>query len=179
MPGFDPRVTPARRDLAAKELEGKVAAARYVDGQVYEVIEAQAPLRSEPRPDAELATEALKGERVTIYDTNAEGWAWGKLAADGPAAYDREARRDCVGARRVAASPVRYVVETLDRRNERHRAGGDQERVVGKLPIAHRDEARLDDAAAAPDELGSLLRQPVRLACVVLPGHLVAPPENP
>jgi cell wall-associated NlpC family hydrolase len=83
MPGFDPRVTPARPDLAAKELEGKVAAARYVDGQVYEVIEAQAPLRSEPRPDAPLATEALKGERVTIYDTNAEGWAWGKLAADG------------------------------------------------------------------------------------------------
>ncbi len=81
--GLDPRVTPARPDLAAKELEGKVAAARYVAGQVYEVIEAQAPLRSEPRPDAPLATEALKGERVTIYDINAEGWAWGQLAADG------------------------------------------------------------------------------------------------
>jgi cell wall-associated NlpC family hydrolase len=81
--GLDPRVTPARPDLAAKELEGKVAAPLYVEGQVYEVIEAQAPLRSEPRPDAPLATEALKGERVTIYDTNAEGWAWGQLAADG------------------------------------------------------------------------------------------------
>ena len=30
-----------------------------------------------------LATEALKGERVIIYDTNEEGWAWGQLAADG------------------------------------------------------------------------------------------------
>jgi cell wall-associated NlpC family hydrolase len=80
---LDPRVTPARPDLAAKALEGKVAAARYVAGQVYEVIEAQAPLRNEPRPDAPLATEALKGERVTIYDRNAEGWAWGQLAADG------------------------------------------------------------------------------------------------
>jgi cell wall-associated NlpC family hydrolase len=83
MRAFDPRLTPARPDLAAKELEGKIAAARYVRGRVYEVIEPQAPLRSEPKPDAPLATEALKGERVTIYDTNAEGWAWGQLAADG------------------------------------------------------------------------------------------------
>jgi len=82
MRAFDPRVTPARADLAAKELEGKVAAARYVAGEVYEVIEPQAPLRGEPRHDAPLLTEALKGERVKIYETNAEGWAWGQLAAD-------------------------------------------------------------------------------------------------
>jgi cell wall-associated NlpC family hydrolase len=82
MRAFDPRVTPARADLAAKELEGKVAAARYVAGEVYEVIEPQAPLRSEPNHDAPLLTEALKGERVTIYEKNAEGWAWGQLAAD-------------------------------------------------------------------------------------------------
>jgi cell wall-associated NlpC family hydrolase len=83
MPAFDPRVTPARADLAAKHLEGKVTAARYVEGRVFEVIEPQAPLRGEPRPDAPLTTEALKGERVTIYDSNAEGWAWGQLQADG------------------------------------------------------------------------------------------------
>ncbi len=47
-----------------------------------EVIEPQAPLRREPRPDAPLDTEALKGERVMIYDTNDEGWAWGQLATD-------------------------------------------------------------------------------------------------
>ncbi len=82
MRGFDPRVTPARPDLAAMELEGQVAAARYVAGQVYEVIEPQAPLRGQPVPDAPLLTEALKGERVTIYEENAEGWAWGQLAAD-------------------------------------------------------------------------------------------------
>lgn len=83
MPAFDPRVTPARVDLAAKHLEGKVKAARYVEGRIYDVIEPQAPLRREPRPDASLDTEALKGERVTIYDSNGEGWAWGQLAADG------------------------------------------------------------------------------------------------
>jgi len=30
MPAYDPRITPARGDLAAKALEGKVAAARYI-----------------------------------------------------------------------------------------------------------------------------------------------------
>jgi cell wall-associated NlpC family hydrolase len=83
MPAFDPRVTPARVDLAAKHLECKVKAARYVEGRIYDVIEPQAPLRREPRPDASLDTEALKGERVTVYDSNGEGWAWGQLAADG------------------------------------------------------------------------------------------------
>ena len=82
MRDFDPRVTPARADLAAKFLEGKVPAPRYVEGRVYEVIAPQAPLRQAPRPDAPLDTEALKGERVTIYDENEEGWAWGQLAAD-------------------------------------------------------------------------------------------------
>jgi len=83
MPAYDPRLTPARADLAAKALAGKVDAKRYVEGHVREIVEPQAPLRREPAPDAPLATEALKGERVTIYDENAEGWAWGQLAADG------------------------------------------------------------------------------------------------
>src|SRR5579883_876559 len=83
MRDFDLRVTPARADLAAKHLQGKVAAARYVEGTVYEVIDPQAPLRKEPRPDAALDTEALKGERVVVYDTNGEGWAWGQLESDG------------------------------------------------------------------------------------------------
>ena len=83
MPAFDPRLTPARTDLAAKELAGKVTAARFVEGRACEVIEPQTGLRATPAPDAPLLTEALKGERITIYDTNAEGWAWGQLAADG------------------------------------------------------------------------------------------------
>jgi len=80
---FDPRVTPARPDLAARHLEGKVTSARFVDGDVREVIDAQAPVREQPAPDSPLVTEALMGERVTIYDFNDEGWAWGQLASDG------------------------------------------------------------------------------------------------
>src|SRR5437868_6914865 len=83
MTWYDPRITPARSDLAASHLAGKVEAARFLDGHVREVAEPQAPLRRSPSPDAPLDTEALKGERVTIYESNEEGWSWGQLAADG------------------------------------------------------------------------------------------------
>lgn len=79
----DPRLTPARHDLAAKYLEGKIAATRFVEGETFEIRDAIAPLRERPSADAMLATQALKGERVTIYDRNGEGWAWGQLASDG------------------------------------------------------------------------------------------------
>ena len=79
---FDPRLTPARPDLAASFLKGKVDAARFVAGELREVFDAQAALRREPSPDAVLDTEALKGERVTVYETNDEGWCWGQLEAD-------------------------------------------------------------------------------------------------
>jgi hypothetical protein len=80
---FDPRITPARPDLAAAHLRGKVQAERFVEGTEMEVLDAQAPMRREPRPDAPLDTEALKGERVVIYDANDEGWSWGQLLSDG------------------------------------------------------------------------------------------------
>ena len=108
---FDPRITPARPDLAAKHLEGKVTAARFVAGEEREVIDAQAPLRERPFPDAPLMTEALMGERVTVYEFDQEGWAWGQLAGDGyvgwlPAnALMRAARSaDAQGHRRRARS---------------------------------------------------------------------------
>ncbi|MFL6797662.1 MAG: C40 family peptidase [Xanthobacteraceae bacterium] len=81
--GFDPRLTPARSDLAARHLAGSVDAKRFADGETYEVASACAPLRRQPADDAELMTEALEGERLTVYDTTEDGWAWGQLAADG------------------------------------------------------------------------------------------------
>ena len=79
----DPRLTPARGDLAAKYLEGKVKAKRFVTGEEFEIADALAPLRETPSTDAALLTQALKGERVTIYDRNGEGFAWGQLHSDG------------------------------------------------------------------------------------------------
>jgi cell wall-associated NlpC family hydrolase len=80
---FDPRRTPARPDLAALHLEGKVQASRFVAGKPFEVIDPLAPLRHLPSPDAQLDTEALKGERLLVYEITEEGWAWGQLEADG------------------------------------------------------------------------------------------------
>jgi cell wall-associated NlpC family hydrolase len=80
---LDPRVTPARPDLAARHLRGQVTAARFVDGTAREVRDESAPLRREPTPDAPLDTEALKGERVTVYESDDEGWCWGQLDRDG------------------------------------------------------------------------------------------------
>lgn len=79
----DPRVTPLRPDLAAKYLEGKVEAKRFVEGEEFEVMDGIAPVRREPFSGAALDTQALKGERVTIYDRTSEGWAWGQLHGDG------------------------------------------------------------------------------------------------
>lgn len=80
---YDPRVTPARPDLAAAHLAGTVRATRFAEGESREVVEPQTPLRHAPSPDAPLDTEALKGERVTVYETTEEGWAWGQLESDG------------------------------------------------------------------------------------------------
>ncbi len=82
-PSLDPRLTPARPDLAAKHLEGKVTAARFADGIEFEIFDPVAPVRRAPSHDAALDTEALKGERAVIYDRDAEGWAWGQLRSDG------------------------------------------------------------------------------------------------
>jgi hypothetical protein len=82
-PGHDLRLTPARGDLAAKYLEGKVEADRFVTGEEFEVVAPIAAVREQPSSNTMLMTEALRGERVTVYDRNGEGWAWGQLHGDG------------------------------------------------------------------------------------------------
>jgi len=81
MPPFDPRLTPVRPDLAAAGLRGLVDAPRYAEGFAMQVVEASAPLRRAPQPDAPLETEALYGETVTVYDES-EGFAWAQLDRD-------------------------------------------------------------------------------------------------
>ncbi len=61
MSRLDPRLHPVRPDLAARHLQGSVQAARFVEGKRYEVLDAQAPVRDAPAPDAMLHTEAPDG----------------------------------------------------------------------------------------------------------------------
>jgi len=83
---FDRRVTPARPDLAAESLRGRIEAARYVKGRRRRVEAPRAPLRRAPSADAPLETEALHGESVVVYE-EAAGWAWAQLARDGYVGY--------------------------------------------------------------------------------------------
>lgn len=83
----DPRLTPARADLAAESLRGIVDAPRYVVGEARRVVVPVAPLRREPYAGASLDTEALYGEAVTVFEDDAEGWSWVQLASDGYVGY--------------------------------------------------------------------------------------------
>ena len=83
MTAFDPRLTPARPDLAAAYLRGKVEAARFVEGVAKRVIDVSAPVRHASSLEAALDTEALHGERVIVYEETDEGWSWGQIERDG------------------------------------------------------------------------------------------------
>jgi cell wall-associated NlpC family hydrolase len=83
MVALDPRINPFRPEIAAKYLQGQVEAKRFVEGTRHQVIEPVTALRRAPSHDARLDSEALLGERVMVYETTEEGWAWGQLETDG------------------------------------------------------------------------------------------------
>lgn len=78
---IDPRRNAYRPGLAAKYLEGKVEAARFVEGTPAQVMRASVPLRKQPDYTRGFETEALYGETVTVFD-EADGWAWVQLKRD-------------------------------------------------------------------------------------------------
>ena len=79
---LDPRHHAYRPDLADAALKGRVEAARFVSGKAVRVAAPLAPVRREPSHAAPLDTEALRGELVTVFETNPNGWAWVQLASD-------------------------------------------------------------------------------------------------
>jgi cell wall-associated NlpC family hydrolase len=100
---FDPRVTPARADLAAESLRGRVDAPRFVAPYARAVAVSVASLRRAPNPSAPQETQALFGEAVDVYDAR-EGWAWVQLSRDGYVGY---VQSDALGA---ASAPTHRVV---------------------------------------------------------------------
>lgn len=85
-PIIDPRVTPARGDIAAAHLKGRVDAARYVEGVAYQVSAGVACVRRTPTPDGALDTQCLFGETFTVYDER-DGFGWGQAQIDGYIGY--------------------------------------------------------------------------------------------
>ncbi len=86
MTNHDPRLTPARPDLAAARLRGIVEAERYVEGRRCQVSAEVLDLKRQPRPDAALDTQFLRGEILHVYDEE-DGWAWVQAERDGYVGY--------------------------------------------------------------------------------------------
>ncbi|MEZ5923546.1 MAG: NlpC/P60 family protein [Hyphomicrobiaceae bacterium] len=86
MSGLDRRHFAYRDDLADRSLEGRVAAARFVEGHPAQVVAGLASLRRRPEAASRQDTEVLFGEPVTVFETR-DGWAWVQLASDGYVGY--------------------------------------------------------------------------------------------
>jgi hypothetical protein len=82
----DPRLTPARPDLAAAHLKDTVQAAAFVEGRAMTVARGRAALRHAPDHEALQDDELLFGETFTVYESKG-GWAWGQSAVDGYVGY--------------------------------------------------------------------------------------------
>jgi hypothetical protein len=80
-PARDPRLTPARPDLAAASLRGEVPSVRFAEGTPCHIRAPLAGLRRAPDAKA-LETELLHGEGFVLLDL-AGGLAWGQAMRDG------------------------------------------------------------------------------------------------
>ena len=78
----DPRLTPARDDLAAASLEGLVPAGRYVRPRRMQVAVPATAVRSQPDASAEQWDQLLLGERFDVLEIR-DGFAWGQAVRDG------------------------------------------------------------------------------------------------
>ncbi len=83
---LDTRRNAIRPDLADERLIGRYEATRYISGQSAQIMRPSVPLRRRPVPADGLDTEALYGERVSVFDEQ-EGWAWVQLERDGYVGY--------------------------------------------------------------------------------------------
>jgi cell wall-associated NlpC family hydrolase len=83
---FDPRITPARSDLAAEKLRGKITAEKFVSGKSFSVITETANLLAKPQLDQSLQSQLLFGEKFVCYESK-NGWAWGQSVRDGYVGY--------------------------------------------------------------------------------------------
>ena len=86
MTAYDKRLHAFRPDLADAKLKGEVSADRFVTGHQARIVAPVADMLREPRPDAGLNTQLLRGDDVTVFD-EAEGWAWVQGDRDGYVGY--------------------------------------------------------------------------------------------
>jgi cell wall-associated NlpC family hydrolase len=83
---YDKRLHAFRPDLADARLKGQITADRFVAGRQARIVAPVADMLDEPRPDAGLNTQLLRGDNVTVFE-EAEGWAWVQADRDGYVGY--------------------------------------------------------------------------------------------
>ena len=89
----DKRLTPARPDLAAAHLKGKVEAASFVSGTRQQVVRGRTPLHAAPDSHSMRESELLFGEIFTVYESKS-GWSWGQAQNDSYVGYLHDACLD-------------------------------------------------------------------------------------
>lgn len=138
---FARRLTPARADLAAARLAGRVEAARFAEGRPARVTAPLLDLTLEPAAAAGLATQLLLGEAFTVYEDRADGLAWGQAGRDGYVGYVAAAGLGPAGAaagRRVTALA-----------SHRYGAPSAKARVAGPIPFLAEVEVVGEEAGFA------------------------------
>lgn len=86
---YPSRLVPARPDLAATHLKGRVTAQTWVTGTDYTVSASILDLHMKPDAAAGLATQLLFGETFTAFETRPDGFSWGQAPGDQYVGYVR------------------------------------------------------------------------------------------
>lgn len=142
---LDPRVTPARPDLAAENLRGAVEAAAYAPGREMRVAIPVAPLTAAADAYGELTSQLLFGETFIAYEID-RGWAWGQAALDGYVGYTPEA--DLMPAGEPATHRVRDLQALVYPEPEV------KTRPIGALPFGARIGVTSEEGAWAALDVG-------------------------
>ena len=82
----DPRSVPLRGDLAHVGLAGRYFVPHYAVPQPRCVLPGGAPLKADPRDDAEELCVLMEGDSFGVLDVTGQ-WAWGCLSLNGPVGY--------------------------------------------------------------------------------------------
>jgi len=132
-------------------------AARFAEGVEREVIDPQAPVRRNPSHEAPLDTEALKGERITVYETTGEGWCWGQMESDGYVGW--------IAANALAEPGMQPTHKVLALRTLVFPAADIKQPPLESLPLGARlAVARMDDRFAVTTTGGFI---PARHVCAI------------
>lgn len=130
---FAARLVPARPDLAAEHLKGRVVAARYVVGTPQRVTATLLDLTAAPSATASRESQLLLGEAFTVYERRSDGFAWGQAGLDGYVGY---VRSEGLGP---AQAPGRRVTALWSQIYDRPTARGRVERelpYLAEVPVS-------------------------------------------